>query len=99
MADTFNRNIIKSISKSYGVPGLRLGILVCGDSKIIDNIKKDATDTLSGLYSALKDAERDIKAKINELLNSKQQYFIDKRINNIYYQKKIQSLHASNKEI
>ena len=35
-----------------------------------DNIKKDATDTLSGLYSALKDAERDIKAKINELLNS-----------------------------
>lgn len=33
--------IIKSISKSYGVPGLRLGILVCGDSKIIDNIKKD----------------------------------------------------------
>ena len=37
--------------------------------------------------------------KFNELLNSKQQYFIDKRINNIYYQKKIQSLHASNKEI
>jgi len=35
-----------------------------------DNIKKDATDTLAGLYSSLKDAEKEIKAKINELLNS-----------------------------
>ncbi len=35
-----------------------------------DNIKKDATDLLSGLYSSLRDAEKDIKAKINELLNS-----------------------------
>ena len=35
-----------------------------------DNIKKDATDTLSGLYSSLKEAEKEIKAKINELLNS-----------------------------
>lgn len=35
-----------------------------------DNIKKDATDVLFGLYSELKEAEKDIKAKINELLNS-----------------------------
>jgi len=35
-----------------------------------DNIKKDATDILSGLYSSLKEAEKEIKAKINELLNS-----------------------------
>lgn len=35
-----------------------------------DNIKKDATDVLFGLYSSLKEAEKDIKAKINELLNS-----------------------------
>ncbi len=35
-----------------------------------DNIKKDATDTLAGYYSSLKEAEKEIKSKINELLNS-----------------------------
>ncbi|MDE5562395.1 MAG: aminotransferase class I/II-fold pyridoxal phosphate-dependent enzyme [Clostridiales bacterium] len=33
--------IVKSISKSYGVPGLRLGILACGDTHLIDFIKRD----------------------------------------------------------
>lgn len=33
--------VIKSISKSYGVPGLRLGILASADKKLIDIIKKD----------------------------------------------------------
>ena len=32
--------IMKSISKSYGVPGLRLGILASGNSQYIDEIKK-----------------------------------------------------------
>jgi len=35
--------IVKSISKSYGVPGLRLGILASGDTKLIDKIKKDVS--------------------------------------------------------
>ncbi len=35
--------IIKSISKSYGVPGLRLGILVSGDVNCISLIKKDVS--------------------------------------------------------
>ncbi|MDE7164620.1 MAG: aminotransferase class I/II-fold pyridoxal phosphate-dependent enzyme [Clostridiales bacterium] len=33
--------IVKSISKSYGVPGLRLGIVVSGNTSLIDFIKKD----------------------------------------------------------
>lgn len=33
--------VMKSISKSYGVPGLRLGILASGDSKMIAVLKKD----------------------------------------------------------
>lgn len=33
--------VVKSISKSYGVPGLRLGILACGDTNLIDFIKRD----------------------------------------------------------
>lgn len=33
--------IVKSISKSYGVPGLRLGVLVSGDINAIRRIKKE----------------------------------------------------------
>ncbi len=33
--------IVKSISKSYGVPGLRLGVLASGDKELISNIKRD----------------------------------------------------------
>ena len=33
--------VMKSISKSYGVPGLRLGVLASTDDKLIDEIKKD----------------------------------------------------------
>lgn len=38
-----NLYIIKSISKSYGVPGLRLGILVSGDVNLIEWMKKDVS--------------------------------------------------------
>ena len=33
--------VIKSISKSYGVPGLRLGLLASGDAELISDIKKN----------------------------------------------------------
>ncbi len=33
--------VMKSISKSYGVPGLRLGVLASADEKLIGRIKKD----------------------------------------------------------
>lgn len=32
--------VVKSISKSYGVPGLRLGILASGDTSLVDTIRK-----------------------------------------------------------
>lgn len=35
--------VMKSISKSYGVPGLRLGILASGDEEWIDLFKKDVS--------------------------------------------------------
>lgn len=35
--------VMKSISKSYGVPGLRLGVLVSGNKKIIAELKKDVS--------------------------------------------------------
>jgi histidinol-phosphate/aromatic aminotransferase/cobyric acid decarboxylase-like protein/choline kinase len=33
--------IIKSFSKSYGIPGIRLGALACGDEKLIRQIRKN----------------------------------------------------------
>ena len=33
--------VVKSISKSYGVPGLRLGILACADKEFIARLKKN----------------------------------------------------------
>lgn len=43
--DTLNAHcglfVMKSISKSFGVPGLRLGILASGDLKLITKLKKD----------------------------------------------------------
>ncbi len=35
--------IVKSISKSYGIPGLRLGVMASGDSAAIDGFKKDVS--------------------------------------------------------
>lgn len=42
---TKNKNliVIKSISKSYGVPGIRLGILASGNQKLIESIKKEVS--------------------------------------------------------
>ncbi|MDY6063073.1 MAG: aminotransferase class I/II-fold pyridoxal phosphate-dependent enzyme [Erysipelotrichaceae bacterium] len=35
--------VMKSISKSYGIPGLRLGVLASGDNLIMDELKKDVS--------------------------------------------------------
>jgi histidinol-phosphate/aromatic aminotransferase/cobyric acid decarboxylase-like protein/choline kinase len=36
-----NLIIIKSLSKSYGIPGIRLGALACGDEDLIKQIRKN----------------------------------------------------------
>lgn len=36
-----NLYVVKSISKCYGVPGLRLGVLACGDKELVAKLKKD----------------------------------------------------------
>lgn len=38
-----NMTVIKSISKSYGVPGLRLGVLASSDTTMINRIKKEVS--------------------------------------------------------
>jgi len=41
--DNKNLIVIKSISKSYGVPGLRLGILACAEIEMIEKIRRDVS--------------------------------------------------------
>lgn len=38
-----NLTVVKSISKSYGVPGIRLGVLASGDEGLIAEIKKETS--------------------------------------------------------
>lgn len=41
LEDNLHLYVVKSISKSYGVPGLRLGVLASGDRDMIERVKKD----------------------------------------------------------
>ena len=41
LADNPHLVVVKSISKSYGVPGIRLGVLASGNTEIIATIKKE----------------------------------------------------------
>lgn len=43
LEDYPNMMIMRSISKSYGVPGLRLGVLACADREIIACIRKEVS--------------------------------------------------------
>lgn len=43
LAENKHLVVVKSISKSYGVPGLRLGILASGNEELIQQIRKDVT--------------------------------------------------------
>lgn len=41
LGNNHNLVVVKSISKSYGVPGFRLGVLASGDTELITRLKKE----------------------------------------------------------
>ncbi|MDR3142943.1 MAG: aminotransferase class I/II-fold pyridoxal phosphate-dependent enzyme [Tannerellaceae bacterium] len=43
LADNPHLTVVKSISKSYGVPGLRLGFIASGNIELINKIKKEVS--------------------------------------------------------
>ena len=43
MDENPNLYVVKSISKSYGVPGLRLGVLVSGNADVIRRLKRSVS--------------------------------------------------------
>lgn len=67
--NTLSDSLLSKISAQI-IPNKELEDQIFAKFDEADNIKKDATDTLAGFYSALKEAEKEIKTKINELLNS-----------------------------
>ena len=57
-----NLYIIKSISKSFGVPGLRLGILVSGNTEMISTLKKEVSIwNINSFAEFMKNTKKHIK--------------------------------------
>lgn len=64
--------VIKSISKSYGIPGLRLGIAASSDTKLIGELKKDVSiwniNSLGEFYMQIEEKYRkDYTASLKKL--------------------------------
>ena len=64
--------VIKSISKSYGVPGLRLGIAASGDAALINRLKKDVSiwniNSIGEFYMQIEEKYRkDYAASLDKL--------------------------------
>ncbi len=71
--------IVKSISKSYGVPGLRLGILASGNSSMIDKCKTSVSiwniNSFAEFFMQIEEKYKNDYAKGLELLRSERKRF------------------------
>ena len=67
--NTINDSHLSNISMKL-IPNKDLEDKIFAKFDDADNLKKDATDVLAGLYNELKSAEKETKSKINELLSS-----------------------------
>ena len=86
--------VIKSISKSYGVPGLRLGILATSDEKIISFIRKDVAiwniNSFAEYYMQIFNKyESDYEYACKKFVAERNRFFED--LQNISYLRVIQS--------
>lgn len=71
-----NLYVMKSISKSYGVPGLRLGILVSSDIEMIEEIKKDVSiwniNSFAEFYMQIYEKYKNIyKESLRKIINER----------------------------
>lgn len=76
---TENLFVMKSISKSYGVPGLRLGILVSGNTKIISELKKNVSiwniNSFAEFYMQIYEKyKKDYEAALNRFRAERKRY-------------------------
>ena len=71
--------VIKSISKSYGVPGLRLGVLASGDTDTIVSMKKDVAiwniNSFAEFYMQIEEKYRaDYKNALKQLREERKRF-------------------------
>lgn len=74
-----NLYIIKSLSTSYGIPGLRLGIFVSSDVKMIEDIKKEESiwniNSFAEFYLQIAEKfSRDFKDSIQMIKDEKERF-------------------------
>ena len=74
--------VIKSISKSYGVPGLRLGILASADSDMISELKKDVAiwniNSFAEFYLQIAEKyKKDYIAAIDKFRESRRKFIME----------------------
>lgn len=72
--------VMKSISKSFGVPGLRLGILASADTELVNAIKRDVSiwniNSFAEFYMQIYTKyETDYKAACEKFQEDRQQFF------------------------
>lgn len=77
-----NLYVIKSISKSYGVPGLRLGVLASGDKKLISWMKTDVSiwniNSFAEFYMQICGKYRGLYVKSLEKFRKERNRFVSK---------------------
>ena len=70
--------VMKSISKSYGVPGLRLGILASGNTELIAELKKDVAiwniNSFAEFYMQIEEKYRKNYAEALQMLRNERKY-------------------------
>ena len=76
--------VVKSISKSYGVPGLRLGVLASGDQDLIAALKKDVAiwniNSFAEFYMQIYGKyESDYKKGCEKFIAERQRFYEDLR--------------------
>lgn len=72
--------VVKSISKSYGIPGLRLGILASGDNEMIGAMKKSVSiwniNSLAEFFMQILDKYRtDYQSSLQKIRGERQRFY------------------------
>lgn len=75
-----NLFIVKSISKSYGVPGLRLGILASGNTTVIESVKNDVSiwniNSVAEFFMQILDKYKaDYRLSLNMLKSERKRFY------------------------
>ena len=77
-----NLVVVKSISKSYGIPGLRLGIVASGDTDFISEIKKSVSiwniNSIAEFYMQIYLKYKKTYIESLKLIKEERKYLVDK---------------------